>query len=195
MGIKTAGLLAAAGLLVAAAPAAAQSPSHAAGRGSILVGGSGSFSSLKLDGETNRSTRVTLRPSALYFVVPHVAVGGSLIFDRLWNDGTHSTAIGVGPSIGYFAGGPEARVLPFVRASGLLQRSTGGGDGFPGVTTSNIGFTASAGGVFLMSRHVGLSVAAYYSDLSSSTSVEGQGDIDSGANEFGVELGIEAFLF
>lgn len=195
MRFKVAGLLTLAGLLLATMPAAAQEASYAAGRGSVLVGGSGSFSSMKVDGRDDRITRVTLRPSALFFVVPHVAVGGSLVFDRLWNIGTDATTVGIGPSIGYFAGGPEARVLPFARASALLQRSTGGADVGPDYTTNNLGFSISAGGVFLLSRHVGLSAAAYFSDLSSSTSSDGQEDVESGANEFGIELGIEAFLF
>jgi hypothetical protein len=78
-------------------------------KGSLIVGGSVSFTSSSGDLYENPqgkgSTEISLAPFADYFVSPGLAVGGSVIFYKESQGDNSQTTIGLGPEVRYFFGG------------------------------------------------------------------------------------------
>jgi len=172
--------------LLAALPALAHAQSYAADRGSMLVGGTASFSSSATrsnGGPWNRSTRLDLGPRVQYFVLPGLAVGGDLSFSRAFGDVT-TTDYGAGPTVSYYFGRAERAWYPYVRARVGLHRVTYSDGAQP--SESWTGYAASGGVVLMLSREVGLDAALTYEIPSDELS-------DFRTLAFG--LGISAFLF
>ena len=165
-------------LVLLAAPAGAQS--YAVDRGSLLVGGSGGFSSTGTEqDEDDRTTQLSIRPSVEYFVAPGLSLGGELQYSRFSNGGDASTTFGVGPAMSYYFGGRSRRsVYPFVSVGGAYSRSGG---------TTGLGFDASVGALAMLADAVGVNGSLYYQNRFY--------EEFSDNNSFGLAVGISAFVF
>ena len=176
-------------LLAALLPGTAFAQDFATDRGSWLAGGTASLASHENDFDGERLTFVTFNPSVQYFVIPGLTVGGSLDLSYISQEDFANTLVGVGPEVGYYAGGPERRLFPFARARVTLLAAsfnTGGGSG----RNTNASLDLSAGGVLLIARNVGLTGEAFYQHTDFDFDDEG-----SGSNSFGLRFGIAAFVF
>jgi len=170
-------------VLLSALPVTAQG--YATDKGSIRIGGSGNFSSSKSEGAENRTTILDLRPDVQYFVAPGLALGGELSLTRSSNGDASNTLVGIGPIASYYFGGAE-RTQPFVSARLGVSQATFGGDDL-----TQTSMRGAAGLLMLLSSSVGVSSELFYSY----TRVEFAGTGDSNSNNFGLALGIAAFLF
>lgn len=172
--------------ILAALPALAHAQSYATDRGSMLVGGTASFSSSGTrsnGGPWNRTTRLDLAPRVQYFILPGLAVGGDLSFSRAFGDVT-TTHYGAGPTVSYYFGRAERAWYPYLRARVGLYRVVYGDEAQPSQTSR--GYAASGGVLLMLSRAVGLDAALTYEMPS-----DDQPDFRTLA--FG--LGISAFVF
>ena len=192
--------------LLTSAPTYAQdNPTDA---GVYGLDGSASFRSQGGDlygADDDRQTTLSLQPTGFYFIQPNVAVGGQLRISRSSQDNATSTTLGLGPSVTYYLGEPDADVLPFVGANLLLlrQRATvdlgtidiGFGEpvdlGEEEITLTGAAFDLNAGFTYMLARNVGVTTAAFflYERLGSDDA-----DAQTG-NTVGVQVGITAFIF
>jgi hypothetical protein len=92
-------------------------------KGSIILTGSATFyaESGELTGDETR-TSLGVSGGVMFFVSPNFAVGGSLGGRNTSWGGDTDTYILVGPSVGYWWGGPGQKSVPFATAA--LQYST-----------------------------------------------------------------------
>lgn len=172
-----------------ASPALAQG--YAIDRGAWVLDGTISITSqggeLYENSQGDRLNSVSLAPSVLYFVVPGLALGGSLNVGYASQGDFSATTIGVGPEIAYFFGAPESSVYPFVDGSvGYFSLSTEGAD------ASGITFEFGAGVAAMLSPSVALIVQGTYNIAN--VSVDQANETFSG-NQFGLSMGVAAFLF
>lgn len=158
---------------------------YAVDRGSMIVGGSVGFSSFGGDfrGE-DRLTLISINPSLLIFVAPHVALGGTINFTSLSSGGATDTFFGIGPTVMYFFGDAQSKTYPFLSGSLIYGRDN---DAF-----TKIDFRFAGGAAFMIAKNVALSGSAFY--VIESVRHKDAGKSTSG-NTFGAELGIAAFIF
>jgi len=156
--------------------------------------------------EGDRQTTFSLQPTGFYFLQPNVAVGGQLRLSRSSQDVATSTTLGLGPSVTYYLGKPDAEVLPFVGANLLLlrQRATvdlgtvdiGFGEpvdlGEEEITLTGAAFDLNAGFTYMLARNVGVTTAAFF--LYERLGGDDVPDAQTG-NTVGVQVGITAFIF
>lgn len=90
------------------APARVAAQEGPTDRGSVVLGGSISWSSLGgelyEDSDEERYTSILLNPVALFFVAPGLAVGGDLYVENESQGNADATTIVVGPAVAYFFG-------------------------------------------------------------------------------------------
>lgn len=189
----TAGLFGARGL---AAQQAAQitSPLHA---GAWIVGGSASASHST---GTFATTFVQLSPTALALVTPNFAIGGVGAIGYRSNDDGHAWTYGIGPSARLFLGDVSSVTLPFVSGSILPQWNK------THVTSSTVGsftgdesshqyaFDGSVGVTRMIATHVGLTGEAYYTHIKFSSDLSTGASVESSQNQYGVRVGLTAFV-
>ncbi len=173
---------------------------YAVDAGSMIADGSAGFSSSGGDlyqrrgnGEDiGRRTSISISPSIAYFAAPHLALGGTISYNRTSQDETSQTFFGIGPTVAWFFGNAGSRTFPFVRASYLYGRSRFDDD----FSVSQNNFKFSAGAAFMLAKNVALTSNAFYTIenlKNESTSFGSSGSTD--GNIFGVEFGIAAFVF
>lgn len=179
----------AASVLFSAVSAIAQAqtagPTYALDKGSLIVGGEGSFTSTGFDGDDNRSVALLVNPAVQYFVRPKLALGGELNLARFSAGDQSVKLFGVGPRITYFFGGPDSRLHPLVSGSVSWVRSSYGDDR----SDSQAGYRAAAGALYRLTRSVGIT-----GEVFSQGEIE-DSDEDLGLNTFGLQFGIAAFVF
>src|SRR5690606_21219063 len=91
---------------------------YAVDRGSVLMGGSASFTNTGSDDSDERTSRLLLQPRAQYFVAKGLAIGGSVTLSRYADDDDSSTTVGIGPQVSYYFGAAQRqRAYPFVSAN------------------------------------------------------------------------------
>ena len=95
---------------------------YAIDMGSFTLGGEASLSSYggELYGD-ERTRTIRIAPDVMYFVVPHLAVGGALALTSTSRGGSSSTTFGIGPAVGVWFGKPDDRLFPFVLANIILR--------------------------------------------------------------------------
>ncbi len=180
-------------LVLSCAPSAVAAQSYATDQGSVILGGSGSWMSRGGDANENmggdRVNTLTLNPYVLYFMSPGLGIGGDLVLSRTAQGDSHATTVGVGPTVAYYFGGPDASTRPFVEGNASYRSSTadfGGGSD----TATGYGFGAGVGAAFMLSPTVALTVEGVYQWERLSFN-----DVDIDGNGIGIQLGIAAFLF
>jgi hypothetical protein len=175
--------------------------------GVYILDGSVSFRSQGGDlysADGDRQTTISLQPAGLYVLAPKTAVGGQLRVSRSSQDAGSTTTLGLGPSVTYYLGEPDAEVFPFVAANLLLLRSSTSVDlgtidlggpidlGTEEITLTGLAVDVQAGFTYMLARNVGLTSAAFflYERLSDDDVPEAQT-----GNTLGVQVGITAFIF
>ena len=176
--------------LLAVSSTVVHAQSYAVDRGSILIDGQAAFRSQQLivDGEPigDRVTQLTLAPSALYFVVPGLAVGGELTFGYASAGDNSYRSWGVGPAVSYYFGRGRRSVHPYVGASAqVLKNSSDGATTYEETIRSYRGI---AGLLFMLGDAVGVNAEVYYSNT-------GLDERDAEESAYGLALGISAFVF
>ncbi len=180
--------LATAFVLVAGIALPCAAADFAIDKGSWLVGGTAGFEMWGGDlyeVEDEKATLIELVPRVGYFLMPGLAVGGTLEFMSLSQGETDLSVLGVGPMVEYYFGGPYSKMYPFLSAR-FNWSKTSNDDEF---TDTTFGF--SAGGIMMLCRNVGLRAAAFYA--MDSTEPE-DGDSTDG-NRMGLRVGFESFIW
>ena len=189
------------GLLLAGAPASAQDRSTAVSRGSWIISGSAGFSQSHDDLSDQTSTTVSASPTALIFVAPRFAVGGTVTGGYYKSGSVKSTSYGIGPSARYYMGDSASKWLSFLSASVFPQwGSSRVNTVVNGVVTpvevdaTNLAMDASLGLTRLLVAHVGVTGEAYYTRINRSSTSRGTTN-DFTTNSFGARFGLTAFLY
>ena len=163
---------------------------YAIDKGSITRGGEASLSS---DGderyEEGRTTVIRISPDVMYFVVPHLAVGGSLGLSSSSHGGNASTTLSVGPAVGVWFGKPDDRLFPFVTVNLWLAESQSGG-----YATTRTRYQGSAGVDLMLARNVALTTELSYLLESYSYDYDESAESYSG-NQIVFGVGFRAFVF
>jgi hypothetical protein len=124
-----------------------------------IISGAVEFSSSSGDLYENSDgdaiTEIAFGPAADYFVAPNIFVGGMISYVS-WSRGDVSTsAIGIGPEVGYAFGNGVVNVFPFAKAGFLyLSESVDWGDDTDKVTGSDI--TITLGVILPVKQHIGI---------------------------------------
>lgn len=155
---------------------------HATGRGSLILGGSGGFTSQRIGDD--RASHAFLNPKLQYFVRPGLAIGGVASFSRRSFQEDESLMYGAGPQVSLFAGSLDEKVIPYASARTVFSDASFADNGI-------VTYGGSAGLLYLINAGVGLDASLFYERTSqlSDPSELGIGD------EFGFALGISAFVF
>jgi hypothetical protein len=160
---------------------------YAVDKGSMLVGGSAGFTSIggdAIDEDGDRVSVFVINPDLLFFVSPHVALGGAVSVVSVSFGGESNTTFGIGPTVGYYFGNENSKTYPFIKGRFIY---TNDADDF-----SETDFQFEGGAAFMIAKNVALTGSAFY--LIQSFKPEGADESISG-NTFGIQFGIEAFVF
>jgi len=189
--------------LMAAAPLLAGTTSlhaqaYAMDAGSIMFGGSATItrSETSSGGASSSITRIAMSPSAEYFVIPNLSVGGTLTLARTSGEGFSGTTVMAGPSASYYFHSPERALHPFVAVRTQFGRSTttvGDND----VSTNTTGARGAAGGVYMLAANVGVRGEAFY-DWTRQSLQDPPAPAASAAattRTFGLAFGLSVYLF
>jgi len=160
---------------------------YAIDRGSLIASGSAGFRIYNDDQDW--LTNFSFSPNLQYFIIPNLAVGGSIDVDyltRYYNQGSHSfsrTIFGIGPAITYYIGKAGSRLYPFFHASAYISylASESGTENWLN------SFSFSGGLAFPISKNVALTGEAYYS--------YGKPKDFPGQHEIGLSFGLATFIY
>jgi hypothetical protein len=175
-------------LVLAATAMAANSPID---KGSVILGGSASFSSMSGDlykvGD-NSTTLILLSPSVGYFVSPGLELGAKIVFSSISIGGSSASSFTFGPEVGYYFGsGTRAEVkgsvYPYLKGFFLLNSSEG-----DKMTT----FGGKGGINYMLSNAVALDAGASFQ--SDSYKPDGATSSVSGS-VMTIGVGVTAFIF
>lgn len=169
---------------------AVQAQEHATDRGSLIVGGGAGLSSHSYsnnvagDRQEWSSTLIYFSPRVQYFVLPGLAVGGTVDLTHMRTPENSSTSAGLGPTISYFFGAPEQALVPYISAQTAWHRALGEDYG-------QVGYGGAAGMLYMLTRSVGLDGSVFYRIQ------EVTGGAPSGARHraLGLAVGFSAFAF
>ena len=160
-------------------------PEFATDKGSMMIGGSASFQSSGGDVRgDDRLSVITLDTKIMHFIAQNLGIGGSVQFINQSQGDESLTYIMIGPTVAYYFGAADKKILPFVRGTFLY------GNLSDEYSETIIKF--GAGFTYMISTAIGLTSEAYYQ--LENYSPDGGGDSVSG-NTFGIELGISAFIY
>lgn len=150
-------------------------------KGSVLLGGTVGFNNISVDG--NSVTVVNISPSAGFFLNNRFAIGSSLDFSLLFNDGgSNSTTLGLVPFARYyFNGAGKARIFGQADAGFQVDFSDGSSGDPLGV------FGLSIGADFFLNDYVAIEATLGY---------QRQQDFqaEAGLNNIGLNIGVSAFI-
>lgn len=170
-------------VLVALLPRIASGQESPTGAGGVLLGGSVAVSSLSDD--EDRQTTLQADPRVMFFVVPGLAMGADVPITFQDYGGQSVSAIGIGPRIAYFFGGPEAKAYPFIGVNGGFTQyrwDLGGSS----ESDSQTYFGGFGGAVWMLRHNVGVSTEVYYAR-------QEMNDIT--LNDVGLMMGFSVFLY
>jgi hypothetical protein len=176
----------------------ADAPVYPVARGTSLLGGSASLV------RSDRTTTAFLAPRVGRFVADGLALSLDLgvthsrsTFTTLEADGFdlvevertfRSTGLGLGPTVAYYLGSPEASVYPFAEAGLSLDYRFS--SGFEGADDDSfgVGGEVAAGVMVPVARNVGLRAQVFYQ------AYDVGGDSDFG-DLYGLSAGFTSFLY
>ncbi len=188
-------------LMAGALPGAVHAQQYAVDKGSILLGGSASYTSSRTRvgaaEQQDRINNLALSPRAQLFVAPGLGVGAEVDFSRSSTAGQSATAIGGGPIVGYYFGRGPRLWHPFLEASGAaLHRSRNNGLlGDEGNTEWQ--WRGTAGLLFLLSHGVGVNTGVFYQGTHTRQAqfTPQRTEVNVDSNTYGLAIGISAFVF
>jgi hypothetical protein len=187
------GPLVVASLLLSPLPLAAQTSTHPLHAGTWIVGGSAELSTFRDVGNDNRYNTLELAPRVLRFVTPHLAVGGSSTFRYEWNDLSHYTTVGIGPTVAYYFASAPKRLLPSLNLLVFPAQTTGRG-GSQSRKDTEVVFDGAFALTYLIVPHVGINAAAFYRWNHFRVRYD-QFDGSNDAESYGLRFGFSAFVF
>jgi hypothetical protein len=99
------------------------------------------YNKFSLDDMSTSIKEVVIGPDLMFFLMPNLALGGTLAFDYSTGQGVSLTRVGLGPLLAYnFWIGPKASVFPTL---GVLYRHTDQEEDIPGGKDSDSGYGVS----------------------------------------------------
>lgn len=156
-----------AGLLAASAAAPAVAQRSPVGQGSKIISGGFYFMSQKESGD--RFTSLSISPGLRYFVLPGLAVGGTISLSAGLSEDADSYGVSVGPGLTYYfrhdrAGAAGGALLPYATFDAMYSayRYTFDDSRIPDDTRSYYGFDVGPGLLYLLNEHIGLFAQATY---------------------------------
>lgn len=183
-------------------PEAAQSQTYPVDQGSWIVGGSASFTNQGNNNDEDRSTSLFLSPRGQYFVLPGLAIGGTVSLSYTTRDNFSTTGIGAGPAVSYYFGRGVRTVYPFVSASASIRHLStelGVSVDIPGLdvnadqTNTSYSFDVSGGVAVMIAKNVSLTGEMFYTQTRADNDNQIIETFES--DVFGVRFGIAAFVF
>lgn len=156
-------------------------------RGSINIAGDAAFTSSgsPSSGSDDRYTKLIISPTAHYFVLPGLAVGGDVVVGYASAKNSSATNFGAGPSVAYYFGRGERTVYPFISASLTLLRTISK-NSVSDQSRSATAYRGSGGALLMLSRSVGITGELFY---------QGRNSEGNEWNTYGLAFGVSAFVF
>ncbi len=150
-------------------------------KGNMFIGGTAGFSMERM-GDNDAVTTISLAPSAAYFVVDRLALGGQFELVSAFNDEATVTAFGIQPLVRYYFNGSGV-VQPFGQAKfNWSTIKVEGLDAEPG-----IGYGLGVGADFFLNEHVAFEAIVGYDSFKFDSA-------DDRSSKFGFTLGVVAFI-
>jgi hypothetical protein len=170
-------------LVMAGAAMAAESPID---KGSLVLGGTASYSSYGGDGYKvgdDGVSMILLAPSFGYFVSPGLEIGGQVVFTSVSVGGESASSTLFGPQVGYYFKSSKTEVkgsvYPYVKAFFHSTSYSGGGDAMTSI--------GGRGGIdYMLSNAVALDAGASFQS-------DSQGGVSGTVLSIGI--GITAFIY
>ena len=160
-------------------------------KGSLLITGTGSFSTsggdLYKSADNKRLNSIAVIPSVNYFIYPNVFAGLGFAYDRTSQGDASATTIGVGPRVGYVNGDKDSKVLPFFDW-GVDYNSSKIDD----QTISGLSVVIGGGVIVLGSENMGLVVEATWNVAEMKAK---DADSPETGNAVTIGIGIAGFIF
>jgi hypothetical protein len=174
----------------------AYSQNFAVGKKAWIISGAVEFSSSSGDLYENENgdalTTISFIPSADYFVVPNVFVGGMISYSSASQGDFSMSALGIGPEVGYALGKAESKVFPFAKIGfQYLSNSWDSGDGTEKETGSDV--TIAIGVIFPVKQHIGITPQLSYHIQSLKGDWEGAESVS--GNILSVGVGITGLVY
>lgn len=158
-------------------------------QGSMMIGGGAGFRSSGSE-DSERIMTVSVTPSFGYFVYKGLMLGIGLELQNQLQGGDSITSLGIGPSISYFFGNEDSVIYPFVEIEGVYSNVS-----YDNIVVAVLYGEVSVGSVYMISNSVGAFASLYAQFNKLTFSQHGREDIYSTGNEFGLRLGVTAFIF
>jgi hypothetical protein len=164
---------------------------------SVQLAGSASFTRSNDRDTDGHVTTFQLSPQIGWFVTRGLAVSANLLFSRNSGDPISSTQWGIGPGLSYYFDVGSQSFYPFV--SGRTLFSWGELEAAlppPGATleTTNRLWSLSAGALFMLAEHVGVTGELFFQRGRSSSDIGGVENVER-AEIYGLRWGVAAFVF
>ncbi len=154
-------------------------------KGSVLIGGSAGFSFTKYNNV--KATNVNLSPSALFFVIDQLAVGGSLNIGSYHVasdiDTYTNTNFGIGPAVRYYFVG-TGNFRPYGAAGFSLNSQKSNSQD---QATTNTSFSLGIGGDYFINDHVAIETGLNYTS-------QHQKNSSPNYNIISLSIGVAAFI-
>ena len=158
-------------------------------QGAMMIGGGAGFKSSGAE-DSERMMTVSVAPSFGYFVYKGLMLGIGLGLENQLQGGDSITSLGVGPSVSYFFGNEDSLVYPFIKAEGVYSNVS-----YDDIVVAVLYGEVSVGSVYMISNSVGAFASLYAQFNKLTFSQKMREDLHSTGNEFGLRLGITAFIF
>ncbi|MBN1212231.1 MAG: outer membrane beta-barrel protein [candidate division Zixibacteria bacterium] len=199
-------------LLLAMTLTAADNPTD---KGSMMLNGNASFTSVSLDSLTDDESLTTINiiPSIGFFIAPNIMVGGDLEYIKLSYGDVSASSFGIGPTVGYYFNMDKTRldakgaIYPYIKGffiwtttSPSLEEDMEIGDTvitaddeMPKLKTTTYGF--EGGLIFMLSNSVGADFNVRYSIDKYKPDIEGEDTESVDGNTLNIGVGITAFIY
>ena len=106
------------GVQTCALPISLLSQEYAVDKNATIISGTASFSnrggSMFENGDGKNATLITFAPTVNHFIFKNLFIGGGLEISSDSQSDYHSSAIGIGPQIGYAFGNAHGSVFPYI---------------------------------------------------------------------------------
>ncbi len=182
-------------------------------RGSIQIGGTAAFTHARDMGNDFEWTTLDLMPRVGYFVARGLAVNLNVRHRRIWNEDRATvrdetfSEWAAGPGLTYFATTRFPRLLPFVAGRTMFSRTLNTADIYSSpqapepaldnrkARTSSRIWQVSAGLMYMVGSHVGITGEAFYQRTRVSLEPGTSNEASNSAELFGVQWGVATFIF
>jgi hypothetical protein len=163
-----------------------QGQENVVGKGTTMIMGLGSFSSQKYNSSSSRISALAISTSCDYFYKNNVFLGGGFSLGYQGVSGYNSTALAVGPELGFAFGNENSNVYPYIDAGCHFDYTSVSHSYI--TSTYGAGVSAGLGLLIPLQKHVGLAIEAKYNTLKFF-------DSDNKQNTLSLNFGFVGLLF